>query len=88
MSWRIRRFALVALHYGLHLLPVTVLRVDAPAIEEQAGSGPHLLLITAALPTWLAHALWVVSAVVFATAVRWLWEDGGALRRTFALTLS
>ena len=79
---------LVALHYGLHLLPITVLQVEAPVIEEQAGTGPHLLLITAAVPAWLVRALWVVSALVFATAVRWLWEDGGALRRTFALTLS
>ena len=88
MHRRIRRFALVALHYGLHLLPATVLQMYGLTIEERAGTGPHLLLIAATLPAWLAQALWMVSAVVFATAVRWLWEDGGALRRTCALTLS
>ena len=77
----------MASHYGLHLLPVTVLQVGAPATEP-GGGGPHLLLVAAALPAWLAQGFWIVSAVVFATAVRWLWEDGGALRRTFALTLS
>ena len=49
-----------------------------------------LYLLPAALAVRFGaqYALWIASAAMFATAIRWLWEGGGAARRASALLLS
>ena len=81
--------ALTALHYALHMLPAVAVWLNTDILSANgAGSGSHLLVATSLAPQWAIYLLWLASAALGATVMRWLWEDGGVLRRLVALGLS
>ena len=81
-DWTVARAAVAAAHLALHLLPVAIAwrHLDLTHLAGDSGEPP--------LPQEAFLPLWLVSAAILATAVRWLWEDGGVCRRLSALALS
>ena len=90
LDWTtIKHRTLAATHCALHLLPVVMVFGNADVLlGNRDGSGPHLLVATALAPQWAICVAWLASAALGGTVVRWLWEDGGGLRRLSALLLS